>query len=212
MQKHPNDNYCFDKIHFYIHKYLLGLVFKKFNFIKGQDENDMYQESLIALFKKAIPNFNPNKGMSFLNFAKMCITRHLITILHASKHRKKDIPMNTSISMDHAPTEQDDHEMPPLSNIIADNNNKTLPYKKMSDKEIYNQTLDLLKNRLSTFEIIVLEEYLNEKSYREVAKNVSKRLSARCDAKSIDNGLLRIRKKAQELIKNNISIPLFNSC
>ena len=74
MQRHPNNNDCFNKIHFYIHKYLLGLVFKKFSFIKGQDESDMYQESLIALFKKAIPKFNPNKGMSFLNFAKMCIT------------------------------------------------------------------------------------------------------------------------------------------
>lgn len=205
MQKHPRDNDCFDKIHFYIHKYLLGLVFKKFSFIKGQDEHDIYQESLIALFKKAIPKFNPNKGMSFLNFAKMCITRHLITILHASKHRKKDIPMNTAISMDHSPVNQDDNEteMDPLSNIIPDDNNKTLPYKKLSDKENFNQTLNLIKNKLSAFEIIVLEEYLNEKSYKEVAKGVSKRLEVRYNAKSIDNALLRIRKKAQELLDSS---------
>jgi RNA polymerase sporulation-specific sigma factor len=205
MQKHPNDNDCFNKIHFYIHKYLLGLVFKKFSFIKGYDENDMYQESLIALFKKAIPKFNPNKGMSFLNFAKMCITRHLITILHASKHRKKNIPINTAVSMDHSPINQNDNEMEmaPLSNIIADDNNKTLPYKKLSDKESFNQTFESIKSRLSSFEIVVLEEYLNEKSYKEVAKGVSKRLEIRYNAKSIDNALLRIRKKAQELIKCN---------
>ena len=215
MQKHPNNNECFNKIHFYIHKYLLGLVFKKFSFIKGQDESDMYQESLIALFKKAIPKYNPNKGMSFLNFAKMCITRHLITILHASKHRKKDIPMNTAISMDHSPVNQDNNEteIAPLSNIIADDSNKTLPYKRMSDKETFNQTLNSIKAKLSSFEVVVLEEYLNEKSYREVAKGVSKRLLMRYDAKSIDNALLRIRKKAQDFLKcnNRDSVPLLFS-
>ena len=215
MQRHPNNNDCFNKIHFYIHKYLLGLVFKKFSFIKGQDESDMYQESLIALFKKAIPKFNPNKGMSFLNFAKMCITRHLITILHASKHRKKDIPINTAISMDHSPVSQDNNEteMAPLSNVIADDNNKTLPYKRMSDKETFNQTLESIKSKLSSFEVVVLEEYLNEKSYREVAKGVSKRLEIKYDAKSIDNALLRIRKKAHELVNANSEdvVPLLFS-
>jgi len=56
----------------------------------------------------------------------------------------------------------------------------------------------------------VLEEYLNEKSYKEVAKSVSKRLEIRYNAKSIDNALLRIRKKAQELIRedNKDIIPI----
>ena len=199
MQKRPN-NSDFDKIHYYIHKYLLGLVFKKFNFIKGYDENDMYQESLIALSRKAIPKFNPNKGMSFLNFAKMCINRHLITILHASRNRKKDIPMNTAVSIDHSPVEHDDGEMSPLSNVIADDNNKTLPYKKMVDKETFMHTFEAIQCKLSSFETVVLEEYLNEKSYREVAKGVTRRLSKRHNAKSIDNALLRIRKKAQEIV------------
>jgi hypothetical protein len=58
--------------------------------------------------------------------------------------------------------------------------------------------------------VVVLEEYLNEKSYREVAKGVSKRLLMRYDAKSIDNALLRIRKKAQEFIRcnNKDAVPL----
>lgn len=211
LQKHPKDEECFNKIHCYIHKYLLGLVFKKFNFIKGYDESDMYQESLIALFKKAIPKFNPNKGMSFLNFAKMCINRHLITILHASKHRKKDIPMNTAISIDHSPAENDDDNMSPLSNVIADDDKKTMPFKKLVDKESFACTLQTVKEKLSKFEAVVLEEYLNEKSYKEVAKNVSKKLSVKFNAKSVDNALLRIRKKAEQLLSESgeQELPLF---
>ena len=211
VQRYPRDNDSFDKIHYYIHKYLLGLVFKKYCFIKGYDENDMYQESLIALFKKAIPNFNPNKGMSFLNFAKMCINRHLITILHASKHRKKNIPINTAISMDRAPVNQTDNaDIPPLSNVIADDSKKTLPYKNISNMETFSRILLEIKDKLSKFESVVLDEYLYEKSYREVAKSVSLRLNRRYDAKSIDNALLRIRKKSQKLIKNR-SKTVFNN-
>lgn len=211
LQKHPTDEDSFNKIHCYIHKFLLGLVFKKYNFVKGHDESDMYQESLVALFKKAIPKFNPHKGMSFLNFAKMCINRHLITILHASKHRKKDIPMNTAISIDHAPAENNDDNMSPLSNVIADDNPKTIPYRKIVDKETFACTLKTIKDELSDFEAVVLDEYLNEKSYKEVARSVSKKLSEKFNAKSVDNALLRIRKKAEELLLDGgeKDLPLF---
>jgi RNA polymerase sporulation-specific sigma factor len=200
LQKHPEDDEGFAKIQQYINKYLLGLVFKKYSFVRGSDPNDMYQEALIALMKKAIPKFKADKGMSFLNFAKMCINRHLITILHASKHRRKDMPINLAISLDHNPSDQDDDGSCMLSNIIEDD--KILPPDKtMANNEAYSKTLKTMMNRLSIFEAIVLEEYLQEKSYKETARNVTKRTGIRYNEKSVDNALLRIRKKAIEMVK-----------
>ena len=199
LQRNPDDEDAFSRIHTYIHKYLLGLVFKKFNFVKGYEETDMYQEALIALFKKAIPKFKRGKGMSFLNFAKMCINRHLITILHASKHRRKDMPINTAISLDHAPPDQEDDASCALSNVITDDKNADTPFKEMFRRDMISHTLSILRPLLSKFEIIVLEEYLMEKRYKEIAKNVSRRLGERYNEKSVDNALLRIRKKATEL-------------
>lgn len=202
LQKHPNDEDAFNKVHYYIHHYLLMLVFKKYNFIKGYEENDMYQEALIALFKKAIPKFNPKKGMSFLNFAKMCINRHLITILHASKNRKKDIPMNTAVSMD-SPINNHSNDVPStnsLSNLLPDDVHKTMPFKTMVDKEKVAATLKIITSRLSHIETVVLEEYLHERSYKEVARNISIKLSMKFNAKTVDNALLRIRKKAEQIL------------
>lgn len=209
LQKHPDDQEGFARIQHYINKYLLGLVFKKYSFVRGNDQSDMYQEALIALSKKAIPKFKADKGMSFLNFAKMCINRHLITILHASKHRRKDMPINNAISLDHNPIEGDEEGACILSNIIEDE--KTPPPDITYEKnEAYAKTLKTIMDKLSVFEAIVLDEYLQEKSYKETAKNVTKRTGIRYNEKSVDNALLRIRKKAIEMIKECESdeIPL----
>jgi len=199
IQKHPEDEEGFARIQHYINKYLLGLVFKKYSYVRGYDQSDMYQEALIALTKKAIPKFKADKGMSFLNFAKMCINRHLITILHASKHRRKDMPINCAISLDHSPSGQDDDDSCILSNIIEDEKTQS-PDKILENSEAYSKTLKTIMDKLSTFEAIVLEEYLQEKSYKETAKNVTKRTGVRYNEKSVDNALLRIRKKAFEMI------------
>ena len=207
----PEDEEAFDRILAYIHKYLLGLVFRKFSFVRGYEESDIYQESLIALFKKAIPNFDPTRNMSFLNFAKMCINRHLITILHASKHRRKDMPINNSISLDSSPSGDDEDGSCTLSDIIPDEKQTNAPYNNLSNKEAFSKTLEMLTVTLSPFETLVLEEYLAEKSYKEAAKNISKKLGIKHNAKSIDNSLLRIRSKALKLFLENgqEAIPLF---
>ena len=202
LQKFPDDDDAFAKIHCYIHKYLLGLIFKKFTWVPGHDSNDLYQESLIAISKKAIPNFNPNKGMSFLNFAKMVINRHLITILNSAKKRKKDVPLNQAISLDHNPSSgDDDDENCILSNIISDNKITTLPYEDLAKRESFAKSLATLKTRLSPFESLVLDQYLQKLSYNEIAKNVSKATGIKYNAKAIDNGLLRLRRKCFDLLK-----------
>lgn len=201
LQKHPRDQVAFLRIVCYMHKYILGLVFKKYPFVRGQDEKDIYQEALIAIFRKAVPSFRLNKGMSFLNFAKMCINRHLITILNASRNRRKDMPLNTSVSLDHAPAGHEDDENCTLSSIIPDTVHGKPPFTEMARSESFDRTFTAINAVLSDFERAVLMEYLKDKSYREASRAVSKVQGKRCNERSIDNALLRIRKKALMLKK-----------
>jgi len=212
MQREPNDNKIFDKIHLYMHGYLINVVLKKFPFIRGLQTVDIYQETLIALRFKAIPNFKCGKGMSFLNFAKMCIRRHLITLLNASKNRKKDQSINRAISLDSSPLSNDNSDEDgrnTYANIITDD--KISVDQEMENNEAYDVTKDTLLNALSEFEQIVLNEYLSSSSYREISKNISVKADKRHNTKSIDNALLRIRKKAMQLKKYSRfeDLPIF---
>ena len=210
MQKRPSNNKIFDKIHFYMHGYLVYVVLKKFPFIRGFQSVDIYQETLIALRFKAIPNFRTDKGMSFLNFAKMCIRRHLITLLNASKNRIRDKSMNEAISLDSSPLGNHDEDgRNTYANLISDKSASVDEIVETS--EAYEVTKKALLGSLSDFEKVVLREYLASSSYKEISKNISENLRGRYDTKSIDNALLRIRKKAIHLRKNSKTedLPIF---
>jgi RNA polymerase sporulation-specific sigma factor len=209
MQREPDKEDIFNKIHLYIHGYLINVVLKKFPFIRGLQTVDVYQETLIALRFKAIPNFKRNKGMSFLNFAKMCIRRHLITLLNASKNRKKDQTINRSVSIDTSPIRDDDENRGTYANIIPDN--KESADKEMEGNEAYEVTKKTLFSVLSGFERKVLNEYLASSSYDEISKNISVALKNKYNTKSIDNALLRIRKKAMHLLRfgKKEDLPIF---
>jgi len=210
MQKRPSNNKIFDKIHLYMHGYLVNVVLRKFPYIKGYQTVDIYQETLIALRFKAIPHFKLNKGMSFLNFAKMCIRRHLITLLNTSKTRLKDQSINRAISLDSSPLKDDNGDgKNTYLNIIADDSIGV--DKATENTEAFNVTKAALINALSDFEQVVLGEYLFSSTYMEIAKNVSKKLNQRHNTKSIDNALLRIRKKATYLMEHSKieNLPLF---
>jgi len=209
MQKDPDDNEIFDKIHLYMHSYLIHVVINKFPFIKGSQSVDIYQETLIALKFKAIPNFKKNKGMSFLNFAKMCIRRHLITLLHASRNRNKDKTINLAVSLDSTPNGEDSDGKNTLANTIGDS--KMCHDKAYENSEAFFKTKKTLFKSLSEFERCVLEEYLANSSYKEIADNISKIFNECHNAKSIDNALLRIRKKATHIKKysKDEEIPIF---
>lgn len=137
--------------------------------------------------------------MSFLNFAKMCINRRLITILHQSRHRIKNLPLNTASSLDHSPigAGEDDDDCQ-LSNVISNKKKPEAPFDKIVRSESFRITLETVKKRLSGFEQKVLDEYLDEKSYKLAARSIRQKHGEKCNAKSIDNALLRIRKKATD--------------
>jgi len=209
----------YDRIHLYMHGYLVNVVLKQFPYIKGMETSDIYQETLIALRFKAIPNFKSGKGMSFLNFAKMCIRRHLITILNASQHRLRDQSMNKAVSLDSPVTPDDDSPNNTFSNLIPDDNPSVDQV--TAQKESIKVTKYTLMSELSDFEKMVLEEYLTNASYKEIAKNIIDRTGEEYSSllesdkrkihKAVDNALWRIRKKAFKLKEdgNKEELPLF---
>lgn len=199
----------FSKIHLYMHGYLINIVLKQFPYIRGMQTTDIYQQTLIALWSKAIPNFKMDKGMSFLNFAKMCIRRHLITILNTSKTRQLDQAINQAISLDSYPLNVDEDSHNTFSNIIPDKEDSV--DKKTANEEAYMVTKNALLDILSEFEKTVLSEYLSTSTYKEIATNIATMSKKRCIPKSVDNALLRIRKKALYLKKYGKleEIPLF---
>lgn len=212
IQKNPYTDESirqFNKIHLYMHGYLINIVLKQFPYIRGMQTVDIYQQTLIALWTKAIPGFKRGKGMSFLNFAKMCIRRHLITLLNASKNRQKDQSINRAVSLDGPINPWDEDSSNTLSNTIADHHSPT--DKITEDEEAFRITKNSLFSILSEFERVVLGEYLSTSTYREIAKNVSKKTKKRCVTKSVDNALLRIRKKAIYLKRHSKvdDVPLF---
>lgn len=126
------------------------------------------------------------------------------------QNRKKDQSINQAISLDSSPVREDDDEnKTTYANIIADN--KASCDKEMETNEAYEVTKKSLFNALSSFERVVLCEYLSSSSYREISKNITKNLSKRYNTKSIDNALLRIRKKAIHLMKygKKEDLPIF---
>lgn len=219
-QQHPHskkneDN--FNRIHVYMHGYLLNVVLKQFPYIRGYQTNDIYQESLIAIRFKAIPNFKKGKGMSFLNFCKMCIRRHLITILNASQNRLKDKSMNQAISLDRVISDSDDEQGNTLSNIIPDS--ALSVDVKTENNEALFVTRSTLMRSLSSFERVVLGEYLTGSSYKEIATMIVETTQSKLPyekafknaLKAVDNALLRIRKKAISIKDKhgNAELPLF---
>ena len=160
-------------------------------FLAGQDEEDLYQEAMIGLFK-AEQSFNENAGQDFKSFATLCINRQIQTAVKNS-NRKKNKILNESISLNNQGGidlyESDDDEQ--LYFIIP--SSSPLP----DDELIYREKVDEIKNainqKLSVYERKVLSLYLKGLSYKEMGQILEK------ETKSIENCLSRIKSKLSYL-------------
>lgn len=160
-------------------------------FLAGQDEEDLYQEAMIGLFK-AEQSFNENAGQDFKSFATLCINRQIQTAVKNS-NRKKNKILNESISLNNQGGidvyESDDEEQ--LYFIIP--SSSPLP----DDELIYREKVDEIKNainqKLSTYERKVLSLYLKGLSYKKMGQILEK------ETKSIENCLSRIKSKLSYL-------------
>jgi RNA polymerase sporulation-specific sigma factor len=153
-------------------------------FLMGAEKEDLLQIGMIGLWQ-AVVAYRPEKDISFLSFARICIERHVITAIKTAT-RRKQTPLNSSVSLEY-PSDESDSEWNLADILVSD---ETVdPEELVLKREDNNRLQDMLRRMLSDFEWMVLSGYQVGKSYREIASEL------RCKTKSVDNALARIKRK-----------------
>lgn len=172
-----------------IHRYqYLAHVKARSYFLTGADHEDTVQEGMIGLFK-AIRDYKEDELCSFRSFAILCITRQIITAVKTHA-RKKHNPLSSYQSLD--------TQVPDESLLDSLASNSIGPDKSEDPLElfIFGEELDgvinILKDKLSDLEWSVFVEYLDGKSYQEIAEELA------CETKVVDNALCRIKQKIKK--------------
>jgi len=175
-------------IEYLLYKYR-GLVRTKVRsyFLLGAEKEDLLQIGMIGLWQ-AIVDYRPEKDISFISFARICIERHVITAIKTAT-RQKQSPLNSSVSLEY-PSEDSDSEWNLAEILVSDD--MIDPEELVLRREDNRRLCDMLRRLLSDFEWRVLSGYQVGKSYREIASELQ------CKTKSVDNALTRIKRKISE--------------
>ena len=153
-------------------------------FLVGAEKEDLLQVGMIGLWQ-AIVDYRADKAISFPAFARICIQRHIITAIKTAT-RQKQIPLNTSLSLESPPDESNTEWS--LADILT--SDETVDPEELVLKREDSMLLhEMLQQMLSDFEWQVLTGYKVGKSYREIAYELQ------CKTKSVDNALARIKRK-----------------
>src|SRR5688572_29102377 len=168
-------------------------------FLVGAEREDLLQVGMIGLWQ-AIVDYRHDKATSFPAFAKVCIHRHIITAIKAAT-RQKQVPLNTSLSLE-VPSDDDASEWN-MSDVLQ-TGEETDPLEMMLRGEDSRRLRSLLHQMLSEFEWRVLSGYQMGKSYREIAHEL------RCKTKSVDNALMRIKRKVTAATTEGVEWPFVN--
>ena len=190
-----------DRIAFYyiVRKYkgiIHGRIKKKCYFLQGGDNEDLFQEGLVGLFK-AIRDFKEENG-EFDVFSKICIDRQLISAIKTST-RKKHAPLNEMISLDRSLPENDNLSMMDIFGARDDvqysiDMDSISPEEQLVLKETYDNQKKLLTESLSEKEKIIYDLYLENKSYKEIMQDLNV-----TNPKMIDNAIQRVKRKIDRI-------------
>ncbi len=130
-----------------------------------QERDDLYQEGMIALLRAAL-TFDADRGASFRTYALTCVGNRFRDLL------RKESGKPLSVSMEDAELPHSDG---PENEIIA--------------RDELHRLSEWMQKSLSEKERSILLCYLSGMSYAEIAQKQG------CDVKSVNNALLRARKK-----------------
>jgi DNA-directed RNA polymerase specialized sigma24 family protein len=97
---------------------------------------------------------------------------------------------NESVSLQSVPSSQVDDITLTYADIIQDPSPSLL--ESYIEKEEFDENLELVKDKLTKLEFSIFSQYAYNTSYKEIAKTLDVK------AKTVDNALMRIRKKSQE--------------
>ena len=182
MQENLSDIQLVELINKGEYKYLQQLINRYMPYIisvasrfngGGLDTDDFIQEGVLAIFS-AVKTYDSSKA-SFKTFAGLCVNRAMSTALSRATGNAKHIPEDL---------------ISPIDDIeLADTSD---PETILIEKESFSDLEHSIKKDLSDFEYRVLGEFLNGKSYADIAASLG------VSTKSIDNALRRIRTKIKQ--------------
>jgi RNA polymerase sporulation-specific sigma factor len=179
----------------------------KFN-IPGLSKRDIHQEALVALKFKAIKDYDKLKSnigdlSPFDNFAILCIRRHLSTLFKSS-FRSKDAVLNTSTSLDRGQDKKNNTDINLNEVLTSKTCKKNIDaLSRMDNKEYIKKIFSELMNSMSDFEKQVFLLYSQKQSYEVMCEKIYDTKPKRSHIKSIDNALMRIKSKRQQIYKEN---------
>ncbi|MBS3810815.1 MAG: RNA polymerase sporulation sigma factor SigH [Halanaerobiales bacterium] len=161
-------------------------------FLVGAGREDIVQEGMIGLYK-AVRDYKIDRLASFRAFAELCITRQIITAIKAAT-RQKHQPLNSYVSLN-KPIYDEESDRTLLDILKGTKLNN--PEELFVSKETYDLIEDQISEMLSTLEFDVLQEYLNGKSYQDIADTLDKHV------KSVDNALQRVKRKLEDFLEKH---------
>lgn len=150
-------------------------------FLIGGEAEDLIQEGMIGLYS-AIGTFRPDGGMSFKNYACVCISRKIIDAVKSSV-RQKNLPLNNYVSLSGSDFD-----------LIYDSDAEEAVIRTEDAREFFRKMSGILSD--VEFRVVVL--YMEGMTYDEISSATGK------TNKSIDNALHRAKRKLREIYKQNI--------
>ncbi len=168
-----------------VYNILVKKIVRKFFLVETELE-DLHQEGIIALCN-AVTSYDENKEASFKTYASLCVRRAVISAIKKLNSKNAKV-LTDSIKYEREGVFDDDDEM-----IIVIPSSNPLPDDKLIWKERLEEIKQFVAKNLSTYEKLVLGEFLKGKSYLEISKVVNK------DTTSVENALSRIRSKLSPL-------------
>lgn len=144
----------------------------------GETE-DLVQEGMIGLYN-AIGNYDESKGLSFKNFACLCVKRRIWDVM------KKYNPEKNSFYLGIEPIgEADEFALDPEEEVLKN--------------ERGNELLLVMGKVLSDFEFRVFTLYIEGLTANEICETIGK------DFKSVDNAVQRSKRKLQKHLQSEDS-------
>jgi len=155
-------------------------------FIAGGDGEDLVQEGLIGLFK-AVRDYRTDREASFRSFVELCVTRQIITAIKTAA-RNKHAPLNSYVSFSYARAGSSSDQEMSLAEVLAGDPVGDPVNQAISSEEL-RSLVECLGSVLSDLESSVLTQYLEGRSYEDIAERLA------CTPKTVDNALQRVKRK-----------------
>ncbi len=145
-------------------------------FLIGGETDDLVQEGMIAMYH-SVNDYDSSKGMSFKNFAYLCVSRRIIDAVK-SVYNKKNTIMRDVQPLDMQMVETG---LSPDELLILDDERKEFRQK--------------MSKLLSDFEFKIMTRYMDGLTIVEICEETGK------SYKSVDNAIQHGKKKLRKFLK-----------